>query len=146
MSIMAMDRWLHHELTPETVHIVLRARRPHDIVAATGVSLRTAYRWKRDVEGIVEVVAGGFRAMFVLRRGLPPARLTAWEKAPAANVRPMRGKRCGRWMPLAGAPCARFEGHSPKCATRENLSNRVAHQRESRARERRAAQRAMAAA
>ena len=47
------------------------------------MSVRTAYRWRRDFDRLETVTVGSHRATFLVRRrGLPPVRISAWEPAP----------------------------------------------------------------
>ena len=135
----------HPELDAWIVRRILAGAHPKAIAAASGgaISLRTAYRW-RHVTGIEEVRVGDHVATFVLRSGQAPTRITPWEHKPtSARVsKRLGGIRCGLWMPVARARCARFAGHKSQCNSPEHLENNARHakaQRDQRRRQRQAA-------
>jgi len=61
---------------------ILAGWTPKAIVAAAGdsISLRTVYRWKRDLLALEEVTVDGWTATFVRRRYKPPCRVSAWKR------------------------------------------------------------------
>jgi len=62
-------------------HAILRGVSPADVSAVYGISVRTAYRWRRELVAIESVRVDGWVATFARRRNLPPVRMTAWEVA-----------------------------------------------------------------
>lgn len=71
----AIDLWLAAR--------ILGGMHPKAVVVASGnaISLRTAYRWKRALLALEEVQIGDYRAVYAIRRGQGPARLSMWERA-----------------------------------------------------------------
>lgn len=136
----------HPDLDVWLARRVLAGMHPKAIAAAAGgaLSVRTAYRWRRDLRGITEVQVGEHVATFILRDGLPPTRITPWAARPTSvrRARAMRGIRCGAWMPIAQARCARFAGHRSQCKHRNALDDAARAERAKRAAVRRARQRA----
>jgi hypothetical protein len=137
-----LDAWI--------VRRLLAGAHPKALVAATGgtVSLRTAYRWKREIRGITEVQVGEHAATFVVREGRPPIRVTDWRPKPRSvrRARAMNGTRCGRWMPIANTACGRFAGHRSQCSARMAMDANAQAERAKRAARRRERQQAAAQA
>lgn len=134
----ALDAWL--------VRRLLSGVHPRAIAAASGgaMSLRTAYRWRREIRGLEEVRVGEHVATFVLRDGHPPTRIEPWRDHPSSvrRARAMQGIRCGAWMPIVREPCARFSGHRSQCKGRSALDDAARVERDRRGEVRRAKQRA----
>lgn len=53
---------------------------PRAIAVGTGVSLRTAQRWRSEIVRVEDVEVGGYVASFAIRRTKPPLRLEPWRK------------------------------------------------------------------
>lgn len=51
---------------------------PRAVATACGISVRTAYRWRRTTE-TVTVTIGGWSAEFVTRDGSHPVRVSDWQ-------------------------------------------------------------------
>jgi len=70
----AIDEWIACRL--------LAGMSPKAVVVASdnAMTVRTAYRWRRELVGLAEVEVGGFRATFAIRRTSPPARVSSWTK------------------------------------------------------------------
>jgi hypothetical protein len=69
------------ELTAHGVARLLAGVHPRIVADELGVSLRTAYRWRRDVVAVEVVTVDGWTATFVRRQRRPPVRISAWERA-----------------------------------------------------------------
>jgi hypothetical protein len=73
-------------MTPEVdsteataIAMLLDGRHPIAVSVDTGVGLRTAYRWAKEVRALRVVRVGKHRATFAVRRGgLVPLRVSAW--------------------------------------------------------------------
>lgn len=62
------------------VRRMLAGMHPISVATAAGVSIRTAYRWRAEIEHIEEIAVAGFRATFVVRHDRPPMQLTVWRR------------------------------------------------------------------
>lgn len=59
------------------------------IATACGVSVRTAYRWRKTVRTVEAVEVDGYLAHFLLYHGRPPRQITSWMRLgdkPLLNV------------------------------------------------------------
>jgi len=89
MSQTGVGRYQESGLTtpkvdPWLVRRIAAGWRPDAIVAACDgrISRRTAYRWAAEFVRLETVTVGGHSAEFVIRRTLPPARISPWRPAP----------------------------------------------------------------
>ena len=62
-------------------HRLLSGVHPAIVAAETGMSIRTAYRWRRGLRAVELVVIDGWAATFARFDGRPPVRITAWERS-----------------------------------------------------------------
>lgn len=68
----SFDLWLCRRL--------LAGWRPTAIVTAAAgrVSVRTVYRWRRELVRLEQVEVDGWVAWYAIRRTMPPARISPW--------------------------------------------------------------------
>lgn len=69
------------ELTASLAHKLMAGVAPRELAEVSGVSVRTLYRWRRELVAIESVRVDGWTATFARRRYQPPVRISAWERA-----------------------------------------------------------------
>ena len=69
----ALDEWMSRRLFSGWTN--------QAVATACGVSVRTVQRWRASLVSLEDVVVDGYVATFALRRGRPPARVSAWRRA-----------------------------------------------------------------
>ena len=69
------------ELTIGAAHRLLAGVHPKIVAAEHGMSIRTAYRWRRGLRAAETVTIDGWTATFARFAGRPPVRISAWERA-----------------------------------------------------------------
>ena len=67
------DAWL--------VRRLLAGMHPSALAVAGGISVRSAYRWRRDVLAMEDVRVGEHVATYVVRRDKTPIRVSRWRPA-----------------------------------------------------------------
>jgi hypothetical protein len=75
------SQWGITELGRAAAEDLIAGRSPTLVARESGMSVRTAYRWRAQLVGIESVCVGGWVATFAIRRGKPPSRISAWERA-----------------------------------------------------------------
>jgi len=69
-----------NELSPGLAMKLLAGGAIRDLAEVTGVSVRTVYRWRKDLASVETVTIAGWTATFARRHGKPPVRISAWER------------------------------------------------------------------
>jgi hypothetical protein len=64
----------------EGARLLLAGVAPKDVAASTGMSVRTAYRWRKDLRAIELVEVDGWTATFARFRYRAPVRISAWSR------------------------------------------------------------------
>lgn len=67
------------EMTADAARDLIAGRSPQMVARETGMSVRTAYRWRAELVAIESVRVGGWVATYAHRRRLPPVRISPWE-------------------------------------------------------------------
>lgn len=68
------------ELVESAASDLLAGRSPSLVARDTGMSVRTAYRWRAELTAIESVRVGGWVAVYAHRRSKPPVRISSWER------------------------------------------------------------------
>lgn len=70
---------MNADVDATAIAMLLDGRHPIAVAGDTGVGMRTAYRWQKEVTALVDVRVGDHEATFAIRRGdLAPLRVSSW--------------------------------------------------------------------
>lgn len=74
------------QLDTWTARRLIAGMSPKAAAVAGGMSVRSAYRWKKALVELRIVELGGMEATFAIRRGGPPARISEWTVVDAEPI------------------------------------------------------------